>query len=210
MSIAAGRGYPQLNCTKVQFRRHLTRILVRGRIAVQCSRPVIDYAHTPHVGVVREDEEAPGGTTRAGIFNWEPPEELPHAVKIAARDAQKLVGAVDVAHILDEQGQVLPEWREQLRAYLRDVSAELMQRHATALILRNSSTCIRFSRSCDMTRPILRSPASSRLTGPSSRWGSETSRSSERWASKHRAFQEAGGRRKETGRVALFLLPPIS
>ena len=96
---------------------------------------VIDYARTPHIGVVREDERAPGGTTRAGIFNWEPPEELPHAVKIVARDAQKLVAAVDVAHILDSDGRVKPEWSGQLRDYLRDASRELVQRQATALIL---------------------------------------------------------------------------
>jgi glutamate racemase len=96
---------------------------------------LIDYGRTPHVGVLREDEEAPGGTTRAMIVNWEPPDDLPHAVRIIARDAQLLVAAVDVAHILDHEGLVKPEWRDRLEDYLQQVSAELVQRNATALIL---------------------------------------------------------------------------
>ena len=96
---------------------------------------LIDYAHTPHIAVLREDEPGPGGTTRAGVRNWEPPEDLPHGVEIVARDAHKLVAAVDVAHILDAEGRVLPEWRERLGEYLKQVSAEMVRRKATALIL---------------------------------------------------------------------------
>jgi glutamate racemase len=96
---------------------------------------VIDYARTPHIGVVREDEEAPGGTTRASIMNWEPPAELPHVVRIIARDAQKLVAAVDVAHVLDADGRVKVESAGEIREYLRAASHELVQRQATALIL---------------------------------------------------------------------------
>ena len=96
---------------------------------------VIDYRRTPHVGVLREDEEAPGGTTRAMIVNWTPPEDLPHAVRIIARDAQRLVAAVDVAHILDQDGLVKPEWRNRLEEYLHQASSELVKRKVTALIL---------------------------------------------------------------------------
>ncbi|QJR12127.1 Glutamate racemase [Usitatibacter rugosus] len=95
----------------------------------------IDFATTPHIGVLREDEQAPGGTTRAAIVNWDPPAELPQAVRIVARDAQKLVAAVDVAHILDEEGRVKMEWRDRLSEYLAQVSQDLMQRRATSLIL---------------------------------------------------------------------------
>ncbi|HSD18157.1 MAG TPA: hypothetical protein VLC71_12980 [Thermomonas sp.] len=104
-------------------------------IAPQLPDSVIDYAHAPHIAVIREDELAPGGTTRAGVRNWEPPTDLPHGVEIVARDAQKLVAAVDVAHILDEEGLVKPEWRERLGEYLAQVSAEMVHRKATALIL---------------------------------------------------------------------------
>ena len=96
---------------------------------------VIDYASTPHVAVLREDEPGPGGTTRAGILNWEPPEDLPHGVEIVARDAQKLVAAVDVEHIVDAAGNVKPEWRERLESYLKQVSSEMVRRKATAMIL---------------------------------------------------------------------------
>ncbi len=96
---------------------------------------MIDYERTPHVAVIREDEAGPGGTTRAGVRHWEPPEELPQDVEVVARDAQKLVAAVDVAHILDEEGRVKPEWRDRLSTYLQEVSAELTRRRATALIL---------------------------------------------------------------------------
>lgn len=106
-----------------------------GGLRPSLAAGVIDYARTPHIGVVREDEQAPGGTTRAGILNWDPPEDLPHAVRIVARDAQKLVAAVDVAHILDADGRVKPEWSGELRDYLRATSRELVQRQATALIL---------------------------------------------------------------------------
>jgi len=104
-------------------------------IAPQLPETVIDYASTPHVAVVREDEHGPGGTTRAGIRNWEPPEDLPHGVEIVARDAQTLVAAVDVAHILDGKGNVKPEWRERLEDYLKQVSGEMVRRKATSLIL---------------------------------------------------------------------------
>jgi hypothetical protein len=75
------------------------------------------------------------GTTRTGIRNWEPPEDLPHGVEILARAAQKLVAAVDVAHILDEEGNVKPEWRQKLTAYLKQVTRDVVQRKATSLIL---------------------------------------------------------------------------
>lgn len=103
--------------------------------APQLPESVIDYAHTPHIAVMREDEPEPGGTTRAGVQNWEPPADLPHGVEIVARDAQRLVAAVDVAHILDAEGHVKPEWRERLGGYLAQVSAEMVRRKATALIL---------------------------------------------------------------------------
>jgi len=106
-----------------------------GGIAPQLPADVIDYARTPHVAVVREDEPGPGGTTRAGVMHWEPPEDLPHGVEVIARDAQKLVAAVDVAHILDAEGNVKPEWRQRLEDYLKQVSDEMVQRKATALIL---------------------------------------------------------------------------
>jgi glutamate racemase len=101
----------------------------------QLPESVIDYARTPHIAVLREDEPGPGGTTRAGVMNWEPPEDLPHGVEIVARDAQKLVAAVDVEHILDAEGNVKPEWRERLEGYLHQVSSEMVRRRATALIL---------------------------------------------------------------------------
>jgi len=106
-----------------------------GGIAPQLPAGVIDYARTPHVAVVREDEPGPGGTTRAGVMHWEPPEDLPHGVEVVARDAQKLVAAVDVAHILDAEGRVKAEWRQRLEEYLKQVSNELVRRKATALIL---------------------------------------------------------------------------
>lgn len=106
-----------------------------GGVAPQLPEGVIDYARTPHVAVMREDESGPGGTTRAGVMHWEPPEDLPHGVEVVARDAQKLVAAVDVAHILDGEGNVRPEWRERLEEYLKHVSTEMVQRRATALIL---------------------------------------------------------------------------
>ena len=106
-----------------------------GGIAPQLAAGVIDYARTPHVAVVREDEPGPGGTTRAGIQHWEPPEDLPHGVEIVARAAQKLVAAVDVAHILDAEGNVKPEWRQRLEEYLKQVSNEMVRRKVTALIL---------------------------------------------------------------------------
>jgi len=104
-------------------------------ITPQLPESVIDYKRTPHIAVVREDEPGPGGTTRAGIFHWEPPEELPHGVEIVARDAQKLVAAVDIEKILDGAGNVKPEWRERLEAYLHQVSNDMVKRKVTALIL---------------------------------------------------------------------------
>jgi len=104
-------------------------------ITPQLPESVIDYKRTPHIAVVREDEPGPGGTTRAGIFHWEPPEDLPHGVEIVARDAQKLVAAVDIENILDADGNVKPEWRERIEGYLKQVSRELVKRKATALVL---------------------------------------------------------------------------
>jgi hypothetical protein len=106
-----------------------------GGIAPQLPAGVIDYERTPHVAVLIEDEPGPCGTTRAGIRNWEPPEDLPHGVEVVARDAQKLVAAVDVEHILDAEGNVKVEWRHKLEEYLKEVSSELVRRKATALIL---------------------------------------------------------------------------
>jgi hypothetical protein len=60
---------------------------------------------------------------------------LPHGVEVVARDAQKLVAAVDVEHILDAEGNVKPEWRQKLGEYLKQVSTEMVARKATALIL---------------------------------------------------------------------------
>ncbi len=96
---------------------------------------MIDYQHAPHIAVLREDEPGPGGTTRAGVRHWSPPAGLPHDVEIIARAAQKLVAAVDVAHIIDAEGRVKPDWRERVHTYLREVSHDLVQRKATALIL---------------------------------------------------------------------------
>jgi glutamate racemase len=107
----------------------------QGGIAPQLAAGVIDYARTPHVAVIREDEPGPGGTTRAGVLHWEPPEDLPHGVEVVARDAQQLVAAVDAAHILDAEGNVKPEWRQRLEEYLKQVSTEMVRRKATALIL---------------------------------------------------------------------------
>jgi glutamate racemase len=56
-------------------------------------------------------------------------------VEIVARAAQKLVAAVDVAHILDGKGNVKPEWCQQLEDYLKEVSGEMVRRKATSLIL---------------------------------------------------------------------------
>ncbi len=78
---------------------------------------------------------APAVPTRAGVRNWEPPQELPHGVEIVARDAQKLVAAVDREHVLDADGRVKPEWRQRLEDYLTQVSVEMGRRKATALIL---------------------------------------------------------------------------
>jgi glutamate racemase len=106
-----------------------------GGLTPQLPEGVIDYKRTPHIAVVREDEPGPGGTTRAGVFHWEPPEELPHGVEIVARDAQKLVAAVDIEKILDATGNVKPEWRERLEGYLKQVSSDMVRRKATALVL---------------------------------------------------------------------------
>ena len=96
---------------------------------------VIDLGRTPHVAVLREDEEAPGGTTRAGVMHWTPPDHIPQGVVIIARDAQKLVAAVDVAHVLDADGLVKPEFRAKVEHYLRDHVRLMAERRATALIL---------------------------------------------------------------------------
>ncbi len=96
---------------------------------------VIDYTKTPHVAVLREDEGGPGGTTRAGLRHWEPPAHLPSAVMVVSRDAQKLVAAVDVAHVLDESGRVLDEWRDRVVGYIKTQTKDLLDRRATALIL---------------------------------------------------------------------------
>lgn len=108
-----------------------------GRDDIEPTLPgdLIDYKHTPHIAVFREDEPGPGGTTRAGVRHWTPPEHLPHDVEIIARAAQRLVAAVDVAHILDAEGLVKLEWREKLAEYLREVSGDLVRRKTTALIL---------------------------------------------------------------------------
>jgi glutamate racemase len=104
-------------------------------IVPQLPAGVIDYAHTAHVAVIREDESAPGGTTRADLRHWDPPEDLPHDVEIISRDAHKLVAAVDVSHIVDAEGNVKPEWHRRLGIYLTEVSREIVRRKATALIL---------------------------------------------------------------------------
>ncbi|MES2708766.1 MAG: hypothetical protein V4726_19380 [Verrucomicrobiota bacterium] len=104
-------------------------------ILPQLPPELIDYTRTPHMAVIREDENSPGGTTRAGIRHWEPPAHLPHDVEIVARDAQQLVAAVDVIHILDGEGRVKPEYRDRLKDYLRESSRELLSRKVTALIL---------------------------------------------------------------------------
>ena len=96
---------------------------------------LIDYARTPHVGVVREDEPGPGGTTRAGVRNWEPPRTSRMAWRSWRATRSKLVAAVDSGHILDADGRVKPEWRQRLGEYLTQVSAEMVRRKATALIL---------------------------------------------------------------------------
>jgi glutamate racemase len=108
-----------------------------GRNDIEPTLPpaLIDYHHTPHIAVFRDDEPGPGGTTRAGVRHWTPPSHLAHDVEIIARAAQKLVAAVDVAHILDAEGRVKAEWREELASYLHEVSRDLVQRKATALIL---------------------------------------------------------------------------
>lgn len=98
-------------------------------------RGVIDYARAPHVAVLREDEDAPGGTTRARIMHLPVPAHLPEAVVVVARDAQKLVAAVDVEHVIDESGQLKPEWRHAFGDYLRDDVRLLVRRGATSLIL---------------------------------------------------------------------------
>lgn len=96
---------------------------------------VIDTAHTPHVAVLREDEAAPGGTTRAAVMHWTPPDHLPQGVGIVARDAQELVKAVDVVHVLNDDGLVKPSFRALVEDYLRSHVRLLAERHATALIL---------------------------------------------------------------------------
>jgi len=95
----------------------------------------IDFKKTPHIAVIREDETEPGGTTRAGVRHWEPPPDVPHDVEIVARAAQKLVAAVDVAHILDANGLVKPEWYERFQSYLTEVSRDIVLRNVTSLIL---------------------------------------------------------------------------
>src|SRR5262249_13157907 len=59
----------------------------------------------------------------------------PAAVMIVSRDAQKLVAAVDVAHVLDDSGDIKAEFQQRVRDYLRTQAAILVKRRATALIL---------------------------------------------------------------------------
>jgi glutamate racemase len=96
---------------------------------------VIDTDRTPHVGLLREDERAPGGTTRAGVLHWDMPSGLPQGVVVVSRDAQELVAAVDVEHVLDGQGLVKPEFRERIDGYIRQKVRIFDERKATALIL---------------------------------------------------------------------------
>jgi len=110
-------------------------VFAEGGMTPQLPAGVIDYAHTPHVAVIKEDESGPGGTTRADILHWDPPADLPHDVEVISRDAQKLVAAVDVSHIVDAEGNVKPEWHNRIGEYLKKVSREIVRRKATALIL---------------------------------------------------------------------------
>jgi glutamate racemase len=96
---------------------------------------VIDTDRTPHVGLLREDEGAPGGTTRAGVLHWEMPAGLPQGVVVVARDAQELVSAMDVDHVLDEDGLVKAEYRERITSYVKEKTRIMDERKATALIL---------------------------------------------------------------------------
>jgi glutamate racemase len=96
---------------------------------------LIDFAHTPHIAVLREDEPGPGGTTRAAARHVALPSTVPEVVVIVARDAQELVSAVDVDHVLDASGQLKPEWRTKIGEYLRQQVELLVRRGATALIL---------------------------------------------------------------------------
>ncbi len=133
-------------CIVELFRAEISRVaghqlpLVPYAFGPHGARPtlppgVIDYLATPHVAVLREDEAAPGGTTRAAVRNLDVPLHLPQAVVIVARDAQKLVAAVDVHHVLDEAGQLRPEWQQKVADYLKDHVALPLRRGATAMIL---------------------------------------------------------------------------
>src|SRR5687768_17484484 len=69
-----------------------------------------DTANLPYGKKMQVAAELAYDKTR--VQHRDPPLDLPHAVEIVARDAQKLVAAVDVAHILDDEGQVKLEWRD--------------------------------------------------------------------------------------------------
>jgi hypothetical protein len=114
--------------------------LVGNSLVPQIPASVIDCARTPHVAIMREDEPGRGGTTRAGVRHWTPPASLPHDVEVVARDAQKLIAAVEVIHILDAEGRVKPEYQERLQNYLGNSSRDLLSHKVTALIL----GCIHF------------------------------------------------------------------
>jgi glutamate racemase len=96
---------------------------------------LIDFAKTPHIGVLREDETGSGGTTRAVAMHVSLPPTTPEAVVIVARDAQELVKAVDVDHVLDASGALKPKWRASIAAYLEQQVSLLVRRGATSLIL---------------------------------------------------------------------------
>jgi len=96
---------------------------------------LIDFARTPHIAMLREDEAGPGGTTRAAAMHVSLPPTTPEAVVIVARDAQELVQAVDVDHVLDASGRLKPKWKASIGAYLEQQVSLLVRRGATSLIL---------------------------------------------------------------------------
>jgi hypothetical protein len=134
-------------CIVALFREDVSRIaghelpLVPYAFSAAGPRPatvppnLIDFAHTPHIAVLREDEPGPSGTTRAAAMHIALPSTVPEVVVVVARDAQELVSAVDVDHVLDASGQLKPEWRTKIGEYLRQQVELLVRRGATALIL---------------------------------------------------------------------------
>lgn len=96
---------------------------------------LINFAQTPHVAVIREDEHAPGGTTRAIVKNLDLPDTLPEALIVVARDAQELVDDVDIHHVLTDKGDVKSEWRKKIHDYMAEHVGIMVQRGATSLIL---------------------------------------------------------------------------